>query len=123
MPSSNPFYSSGSAYGNPTGDLYTSPFVRDYLSPVTSGAEFEKFLTDQGYGGFNRQDQFARSQYGRTQTGYKAALLSNPLLSERDYLSGLGGGFFSNIWNALTPSQRGEQPNLWSGRARMIGRG
>ena len=118
----NPFYQSGSAYGNPTGDLYTSPFSRDYLSPVTPGAEFEKFLTDQGYGGFDRQSQFGRSQSGRAQQGYKAAILSNPLLSERDYYNQLGGGFFGNIWNALTPSQRGESPSTFSGRARMIGR-
>lgn len=120
----NPYYQgSSAAYGNPTGSLYQTPFVRDYLSPVTPGAEYEKFLTDQGYGGFDRRSQFGRGQYGRAQSGYKAALLSNPFLSERDYLGGLGSGFFNDIWGTLAPSQHGEQPSLWSGRGRMIGRG
>ena len=121
MPS-NPFYDSSSSYGSAIGNLYDSPFVKQFVSPITPGAEFEKFLTDQGYGGFDRRSTFGRSQYGRTQSGYKGALLNNPLLSERDYYSGLGSGFFDSIWNALTPSQRGEQPNLFAGRARWIGR-
>ena len=118
----NPFYDSGSLYGG-TDNLYTSPFVRDYLSQQTPTGEYERFLTDQGYGGFNRRDLFARSQAGRANAGFQAATLTNPFLTYRDYLNqNLGPGFFDSVWRGLTPSQRGENPSLWSGRSRIIGR-
>ena len=121
---SNPFYGgTGAGYGSPTGSLYDSPFVRDYLSPETPGAEYEAFLTGQGYGGFGRRDQFARGLSSRANSGFKAATLNNPFLTERDYLNqNLGSGFIDNVWAGLSPEQRGERPNQYAGRVRTIGR-
>ena len=121
---SNPFYGgTGAGYGSPLGSLYDSPFVRDYLSPETPGAEFESWLTGQGFGGFSRRDQFARGLSGRANAGFKAATLNNPFLTEREYLNQhLGNGFIDNIWAGLAPSQRGENPSLFAGRVRTIGR-
>jgi hypothetical protein len=121
---SNPFYGgTGSSYGSPLGSLYGTPFVRDFLSPETPGAEFEAFLTNQGFGGFGRQDQFARSLSSRANAGFKAATLNNPFLTERDYLNqNLGSGFIDNIWAGLSPEQRGEHPSQFAPRTRTIGR-
>lgn|SRR3990167_10611634 len=123
MPS-NPFLTPGSGYGMPGGSIYDSPFVRDFLSQEVPQGEYETFLTGQGYGGFGRQAQFGRSLYGRSQSGHQGALMQNPTMSYRDYLNKhLGPGFIDNIWAGLTPQQRGETPNIFSGRSRFIGRG
>lgn len=123
MASNNPFYNPSGSYGSPLGNLYDSGFVRDFLSPETPGAEFEAFLTRQGFGGFGRKDQFARGLAGRANTGFKTASLNNPFLTERDYLNQhLGSGFIDNIWAGLAPSQRGENPSMFAPRTRTIGR-
>lgn len=118
----NPFLNGGN-YGWGGSGAYDTPFVKDYLSQETPQGEYETYLTGQGYGGFNRQDQFARGLSSRANAGYQGAILQNPMLTYRDYLNqNLGSNFFTNAWNAATPDQRGESPNRFAGRARTIGR-
>jgi hypothetical protein len=120
----NPFFNNGGyGWGGSGQNAWDTPFVRDYLSPETPGGEYERFLSTQGYGGFDRRSLFARSLSSRANTGFQAAQLNNPLLTYRDYLNqNLGSDFFDNAWNAATPDQRGETPNRFAGRARTIGR-
>lgn len=120
----NPFFNGGGyGWGGSGSNAWDTPFVRDYMSHELPSGEYEQFLTKQGYGGFNRNDQIARSMKTRTDTGFQAAQLNNPLLTYRDYLNThLGADFFGNTINAMTPDQRGDTPNRFAGRARTIGR-
>lgn len=94
---SNPFLQLGDRFWggqNPlTGDSqdwYNTPEVRDDPdNPSAPQGEFERFLSAQGYGGFDRKAQFARSMYGRAQSAFDAAQLSNPGLTWRKFLSTL----------------------------------
>jgi hypothetical protein len=111
MPSyTNPFYNPGSIYGgfNPiTGnsqDWYNTPLVQMQDLPY---GDYERFLTQQGFGGFTNRDQFGRSQYNRAASGYQAAQQSNPDLMFRDYLSSLGSGL-DDAYASLSPEQRGQ---------------
>lgn len=116
----NGFFDPTSLYGG-TQNWYDTDFSRSYISPNVPRGEFEKYLTEQGFGGETRRDQYTRGQYGRTQSGYEAALLTNPLLRYADYLRTLGG--FDGLWQGLTPDQRGEQPNRYAGPIRWTARG
>lgn len=109
----NPFWRPPNWYGgsNPiTGDSqdwYRTPFVRDGLSNDLPGGEFERFLTEQGFGGNTNRDQWARNQYNRAQSGYQAALLTNPALTFRRYLNTLEGGWLDRAFAGLSPQERG----------------
>jgi hypothetical protein len=130
-----PFYTLGQDYNSFTGGTqYFTPFVENFVSPQVPRGEFERWLGTQNVGGpaggggqlngFNRQAQFYRSLYGQTQNGYQAALLNNPALSYRNYLQDyFGNGQAADLWNALTPQQRGENPAQFSPRVRVMGRG
>ena len=122
----NPFFNGGGygwSWNGQPGSAYGTDYVRDYLSPEVPRGEYETYLSANGLGGFNRQSQFAQSLYNRTQQGYQAATLQNPNLSYRDYLNThLGGNFFQNALAAATPEARGESPNRFVGRARVVGR-
>ena len=117
----NPFFNPQSTYGGTVG-WDTTPFVKDYLDPQIPQGVYTGFLANQGLGGFDRQSQWARGQYGQTQSGYQAALRQNPALSYNDYLRQQfgGSGGFGNIWAGLAPDQRGESPSRWTGNARLI---
>ena len=104
----NPFWSGGSYGGfNPiTGlpqDWYDTPLSQQADLPY---GEFERFLSNQGFGGFDNRSQWARSMYNRSSSGYDAAQLSNPDLTYRDYLNTLTGQL-DDAWASLTPDQRG----------------
>lgn len=106
----NPFWVGGSYGGfNPiTGmpqDWYDTPLSIGQDLPY---GEYERFLTDNGFGGFTNRDQWGRSMYNRASSGYQAAQLSNPDLIFRDYLDTLNGAMDS-AWASLTPEQRGIQ--------------
>lgn len=123
-----PFYGLGNTYNNPLGKSgYHSPFARDFISPQVPRGEFERWLgstaTGGNAGGFDRRSQFLRSLYGQTQSGHQAALLNNPGLSYRDYLTKHFANTGDTLWQSLTPSQRGENPGQFSGRVRVLGRG
>ena len=115
---SNPFYDPGSKYGS-TQNWYDTPIVKQSAG---MDAEFEKFVTDQGFGGLNRKGDFARSLVDRVKSGYSAAQLNNPALTNRQYLAGLGSNFLANARAAATPTQRGEQWSIAAPRARWTAR-
>jgi hypothetical protein len=117
------FFDPNNSYGGAQ-DWASTPFVNQYLDPQIPQGVYTGFLANNGFGGFNRQNDFARSLYGQTQTGYQAATRQNPALSYLDYLNQqFGGGGLQNMWNSSTPEQRGEQSSRWSGPTRFIGWG
>lgn len=119
---SNPFYSSGSTYGS-SQNWYSTPLVKDSMSAQNPQGEYEKFVTDAGFGGVNRLGNAARSLYDRAQAGYAGASLNNPDLSFRSYLTDmLGPAFLKNQIAAMTPSQLGEQYQAYSPRVRWVTR-
>jgi hypothetical protein len=110
----NPFWRPRNGYGgaNPiTGDrqdFYDTPEVRDDPdNPSAPYGEWERFLTEQGYGGMSNKAQWGRSLYNRAQSGFDAAQLSNPGVTWRDYLNTLEGGWLDNLYAGLSPQQRG----------------
>jgi hypothetical protein len=106
------YWNPGSWYGgtNPsTGapqDWYNTPLVRDDLSQELPYGEFERFLSNQGFDGFGRNAEWARSQYNRTRSGYDAAQLSNPNLSYRDFLATLPS--MQDAYASLSAQARGD---------------
>ena len=115
---SNPFYKPTSMYGS-TQNWYDTPIVKQSAG---FDAEYEKYLTDQGFGGLNRRGDFGRSLVDRAKSGYAAAQLNNPALTNRQYLQGLGGDFLAKARAAATPQQRGEQYGIMAPRARWTSR-
>jgi hypothetical protein len=106
MAPNNPFYDWLNYYGgtNPlTGapqNWYDTPTSKIDVGQTLPQGEYERFLSKAGFGGFDRQAQFARSLYDRTQSGYAAAKLNNPNLFYRDYLNTLGPDFLQNQYAA-----------------------
>jgi hypothetical protein len=106
----NPFWNPGNLYGgiNPvTGrpqDWYDTPVSMGLDVPY---GEYERFLTEQGYGGFGAKAQFGRNLYNRSQSGFQAAKLTNPNLTYRDYLNTLEGGYLDQAYAGLSPQERG----------------
>ena len=115
---SNPFYKPTSHYGG-TQNWYDTPLVKQSAG---FDAEFEKFLTDSGFGGLNQKGDFGRSLVDRAKSGYAAAQLNNPALTNRQYLQGLGGNFLKNARAAATPQQRGEEWGIKAPAARWTSR-
>ena len=135
MPVGLPFYNPNSTYNAPlttpgngspgVPTWYDTPIVTDPGSGISANlpqGEFERYLASQGLGGFDRSSSNARAMYGRTRQGYDAAMLTNPFLSYRDYLNKEFGGF-QQAFQQMTPNQRGERPQQFAGRLRIIGRG
>jgi hypothetical protein len=98
----------GTGYGPGGRNLYDTPFVRDYLSPLLPEGEFGLRLNRIGMGDTDtRRGQFGQSQYGNTQRLYQQAQLRRPGLSFRDFLSGGGAGGLQDRWKGMTAGQRG----------------
>ena len=116
--SSNPFYDPSSQYGS-TQNWYDTPIVKQSAG---FDAEYEKYLTDQGFGGLNQKGDFARSLIDRAKSGFASAQLNNPALTNRQYLQGLGSKFLANARAAATPTQRNEQWSTMAPRARWTSR-
>lgn len=116
----NAFWDPNNTTYGATQDWYTTPLVTE--NEPAQGA-FLRWITNQGRAGTTNQDQFAQSLYNRTQSGYQAAASSNPMLTYREYLQGLGPNFADNLWNQLGPQERGVNPGQYAGRVRTIGRG
>ena len=110
----NTLWQPGNWYGgtNPASGMpqswYDTPLVRDNLSQELPYGEYERFLTEQGYGGFGRRDEWGRSLFNRSRSGYDAAQLDNPNLNYRDYLNTLEGGMFDNLYASLSAQARGD---------------
>ena len=115
---SNAFYKPTSMYGS-TQNWYDTPIVKQSAG---FDAEYEKYLTDQGFGGLNRKGDFGRSLVDRAKSGFASAQLNNPALTNRQYLAGLGGDFLAKARAAATPQQRGDQYGIMAPRARWTSR-
>lgn len=104
----NPFYNPNSFYGA-ADSFWDTPFVRNDLStqPGMERGVFERFLTNEGFGGNTRRDQFGQSQFGRMEDAFKAALMTNPNLNRIDFYD-QNRGALARAFAALAPSQRGE---------------
>lgn len=119
---SNPFYSPGSTYGG-TQNWYDTPFVTDSMSAQNPQGEYEKWITDQGFGGVNRIGGAARNLYERAQSGFSGASLNNPNLSFRSYLNDmLGPNFLQTQINSMTDQQLGNNTAAYSPRIRWVTR-
>jgi hypothetical protein len=112
----NPFLQLGDRFwngANPiTGapqDWYDTPEVRDDPNnPSAPQGEFERFLTSQGFGGFDRKSQFGRSLFGRANSAFDAAQLSNPGLTWRKFLTQLGNrNFLDQAYASVGTQARG----------------
>jgi hypothetical protein len=118
---SNPFLSTESTYGG-TQNWYDTPLVKQTMSPKAFGGEWERYITEQGYGGNNRQAGIARDLASRAATGFEAASLQNPNLSNRDYFQALGPNFIRDQLAGMTGKQRGEDWGAYSPRVRWVTR-
>lgn len=114
----NPFYNPA-ATDTQGKNWYDTPLVKQ-----ASGfdAEFEKYVTDNGFGGLNRKGDFARSLADRAKSGFASAQLNNPALTNREYLNSLGSNFLANARAAATPQQRGEQWGIMAPKAHWTSR-
>jgi len=110
----NPLYDPGSTYGG-TQNWYNTPLV---TQAQDMDSEWEKLVTDQGYGGFNTKANIARGLVDRAKSGFSAATMNNPNLTPRNYLASLGPNFIRNTMAQMSPMQRGEMPGIYSPRAR-----
>lgn len=114
------FYQPNAGYGAEQ-KWRSTPFVQDFLDPEIPQGVYTAYLNQHGFGGQDRKSQWARQQYGQTQSGYQAALRENPALTYRNYLGRqFANGGLENMWRGLAPSQRGENPGAWGGRTNVI---
>ena len=101
------WWNPGNGYGQ-TQDWYNTDLVR--LNPDTqtpNWGEYERFITNAGFGGNDASSGWARNQYNRANTGYQAAFMDNPEMDFRTYLQNLGPGWLENQVQGLTPNQLG----------------
>lgn len=120
----NPFWRPRNHYGGRdpiTGDrqdYYDTPLVRDDPdNPSAPFGEWERFITEQGFGGTGNRSTLARNLYNRARSGFDAAQLSNPGVTWRRYLNTLEGDWIQNLVAGFSPQQRGSfQP----GQTRVI---
>lgn len=112
---SNPWYDPTSKYGAKQ-NSYDTPLVK---GAATFDQEYEKYISDNGFGGYNQKGNFARNLADRAKAGLAAAQMNNPNLTARDYLgTTLGSNFLANARAAATPMQRGENTMSANPRAR-----
>ena len=92
-------------------NLYNSPFVRDYVSPLLPQGEYQRTLNSQGLGNSStRAGQYGLSQYADAQRQYQAAQLRNPGLTFRNFLAQGGAGDIMGRWKGLSAGARGLNP-------------
>jgi hypothetical protein len=98
----------GTPYPGRGRNLYDTPFVRDYVSPLLPEGEYQMRLNRLGMGDMStRFGQFGQSQFGNTQRKYQVAQLKNPALSFRDFLHRGGAGDLKSMWRGMSSGQRG----------------
>lgn len=111
----NPFYDPGAT--DPQGQNW-------YQTPIVSqsqdfDSEWEKMVTDQGFGGFGTKANIARGLIDRAKSGFGAATMNDPNLTARGYIDNkLGPNFLRSAMAQMTPIQRGEMRGIYSPRAR-----
>lgn len=91
-------------------DWWDTGYVQDDVLGTDSANRgvFERFLTENGFGGYGRNAQLMRNLYNQSLSGQEAAQLSNPGLTYYDYLQQLGPGFLNQQVMAMGPQQRGD---------------
>lgn len=115
----NPFYDPGSTYGG-NQNWYETPLIKQ---DQDFDAEWEKTITDQGFGGFGAKANVARNLIDRAKTGFNAATMNNPNLDPRSYINDtLGPNFLRNAMASMTPIQKGEMPGIYQTRSRWVDR-
>ncbi len=108
----------GPTYG--AGEFWNSPVGNRY-GEEQHDASYTRALAQLGYTDTTNAGAFARSQFGRFEGGYKAALGDDPFLTYRDYAE-------QNIWrikdeyDRMSYAQRGENPTAAATRARTMNR-
>lgn len=121
----NPYYSPVSGYGGMAGatGANLAPWGNTLLE-LNPDAAFTRQGSLLGLPGDDSPfARWFRTQFQRTQTGYGAAAATNPLLTYRNYLGGLGSfADWQRRFMALTPQQRGEQQTAFAPAARWINR-
>jgi len=125
--SSGAFFDPSTNYGA-TQNWTNTPYVKNSLDPTVQNGVYMSYLNQNGLGGSDRLSDYLQNYHfkAKMQSGYEAALRTNPALQYRDYLTqqfGQHGQGFQNLWSSMSPTDRGEQPNIWGGPARTIGWG
>ncbi len=115
---SNPFYNPGSTYGG-SQNWYNTPLVSQTQD---FDAEWEKRITDQGFGGTTTKSNIARNLIDRAKSGFNAATMNNPNMTARNYLDTLGPNFVRDRIASMTPGQRGEMHSIYRPSARWTPR-
>jgi len=101
----------GTGYTPDGKNLYNSPFVRDYVSPLLPQGEYQRTLNSQGLGNSStRAGQYGLSQYADAQRQYQSAQLRNPGLTFRNFLAQGGAGNIMGRWKGLSAGARGLNP-------------
>lgn len=121
----NPFwFDPNSMYGSTqysgTGQFGQSPAGHQYYNK-TPGTYYDR--TTMPYGSGNDPfSQFVRSRGALFESGYRAALGTNPHLSVQDYAHqiGLGQNSLHQQFMQLAPSQRGVDYSNYGGRSRWV---
>ena len=117
---SNPYYSPSSTYGSHQ-NWYDTPLVSGNTNNF--GAEYERWITEQGFGGTTQKANLARNLFDRAESGFAAATMNNPGLTNRAYLNQmLGPNFLRNQMARMTPTQRGESRAIYAPPSRWIPR-
>jgi len=121
----DPLYSAGRYQQNPGFDYTRTPAVggpSGYLEQ-NPDAVWTRYLS--GRFGINPTDASARARWLRGQEaqvneGFKAALAEDPTLIFQRYVNGLNAQDFINRFNAMLPSQRGENWSQYAGPSRWL---
>lgn len=112
---------------NPTSNYGAS---QNYSNSPLSGILLEqnpnvaiyKYGVDQGIGGGDSSfEKWFRSQYPQIQLAYGAATANNPYMRQKDFLPTTGGNEdWQRRFQAMSPQQRGENPNTYAPSVRTI---
>lgn len=120
----DPFYQFNQFQKTLGQDMTTAPAIggpSGYLE-TNQDAAYNRYLASLGItqAMTNPFAQWARNQYGQTQTGFKTALAENPTITYQDYLRRLGFSDLYNQFQRLSPAQRGENQSRFVGPVRTI---
>lgn len=121
--STNGWYNPNSLYGA-NQSYISAPIISGaggYLEqPSNYDASWTRYAAEMGWDSSTALGKYARNQFPQIEEGYRASLATNPFLRFNEYIRGLDvpGRFMMQ-----TAQQRGENPGLYSPRARTISRG
>lgn len=126
------FFDPNSRYGsqnNPAGYRYRpgefaqSPVGRSYANDSANfGAIYDRSLAGNGVDPMSTRGKFMAGMAPRLQTGYRSALLTNPMLGVQDYLSGQMS-LLNRSYLGAGASEQGRNQGLYAPVARTQARG